>query len=165
MTIPSNWRGTPQVHHVAGGFSVVHTWAAAVNAITGDWSEVDIRASAFTSRVDVLALIQAAGLTESDLAARGILKSVAFVNLNATGGDNLQISEWAHAVVGTNGAPTPSTAYLTAQAGGPVVGVELVWPTQAEQYRFQVRGVPPGLAPITASAQAVITFDVPTVDR
>ncbi len=163
MTIPSNWRGFQQVHQVAGGFRVVHTWAAAVNPITEDWSELDIRVSAFTARADVLALIHAAGLTEPDLQQRGILKSVSLVNLNASGGDDLQISEWAHAQVGTNAAPNPSTAYLTAQAGGPVIGAELAWPTQAEQYRFQARAVNAG--PVTASAQAVIVFDVPTADR
>lgn len=165
MAIPSNWRGFQQFHQVAGGFRVVHTWAAAVNPITANWSEVDIRDAVFTSRTDVLALIHAAGLTEADMQQRGILKSVSFVNLNASDGDDLRISEWAHAAIGTNGAPDPSTAYLTAQAGGPVIGAELVWATQAEQYRFQVRAVPPGLAPVTASAQAVIVFDVPTAGR
>ena len=165
MTIPSNWRGFQQVHQVAGGFRVVQTWAAAVNPITANWSEIDIRVSAFAARADVLALIHAAGLTEPDLQQRGILKSVSFVNLNAADGDDLRISEWAHAAVGTNAAPDPSTAYLTAQAGGPVIGVELVWPTQTEQYRFQVRAANDGMIPVTASAQAVIVFDVPTADR
>ncbi len=163
MAIPSNWRGFQQVHMVPGGFRVVHTWAAASNPITEDWSELDIRAGAFTSRADVQALLAAAGLDAGDLGDRGILKLVSLVNLNASGGDDLQISEWAHAQVGTDAAPNPSTAYLTAQAGGPVIGAELAWPTQTEQHRFQVRAVNAG--PVTASAQAVIVFDVPTADR
>lgn len=165
MTIPSNWRGFQQVHQVAGGFRVVHTWAAATNPITANWSEVDIRDGAFTSRADVQALLAAAGLDAGDLGDRGILKSVSLVNMNASGGDDLLISEWAHAQVGTTAAPDPSVAYLTAQAGGPVVGVDLAWPTQAEQYRFQVRANNAGIIPVTASAQAVIVFDVPTADR
>lgn len=164
MTIPSNWRGFNQVHQVAGGFRVVHTWAEATNPITGLWAEFDIRVSAFTSRADVLALIHAAGLTEADLQQRGILKSVSLVNMEPSDGYDIQISEWAHAVVGTTGAPTPSTAYLTAEAGGPIIGADLAWPTQTEQYRFQVRALASDGTKL-AAAQAVIVFDVPTADR
>lgn len=160
MAVPGSWRGFQQFHQVAGGFRVVHTWA---ETITNKWSEFDIRVSAFTARTDVLALIHAAGLTEPDLQQRGILKSVTLVNMDATGGDDVLISEWAHGVVGTSSDPDPAYAYLTAQAGGPVIGVDLVWPTQADQYRFQVRAN--SVAPTTASAQAVIFFDVPTANR
>ena len=164
MTIPSDWRGFPQTHQVAGGFRVVHTWDASVNPITQNWSELDIRAGAFTSRTDVAALLAAAGLTAQDLGDRGILKSVSFVNMEASGGGYaLRVSEWAHGQVGTTSDPDPTTAYLTAQAGGPVIGVDLAWATQAEQYRFQVRAYAAGAA--AAGAQAVIVFDVPTANR
>lgn len=165
MTIPSTWRGFSQVHQVAGGFRVVQTWAAASNPIGANWIEIDIRDGAFTSRADVQALLMAAGLDAGDLVDRGVLKSVSFVNMNASDGEDLQISEWAHSVVGTANPPSPSVAYLTAQAGGPVVGVELAWPTQTEQYRFQVRTDHAGIIEATSAAQAVITFDVPTADR
>lgn len=164
MTIPSNWRGFQQVHQVAGGFRVVHTWAEASNPVTGLWQEFDIRDGAFTSRADVQALLAAAGLDAGDLGDRGILKLVSLVNMEPSDGYDLQISEWAHAQVGTTNAPDPSVAYLTAQAAGPVIGAELAWPTQAEQYRFQVRADASDGSKL-AAAQAVIVFDVPTADR
>lgn len=142
MTIASTWRGNPYAEG-AGAFFLLYN-----QTLTTDWANiVDIRAMA--GRSDVLALVQAQGLTGADVATRAVIKRVLVQNM---GSAEAYLSTLATAGVAT--PPAPTDAYLIVQADGG--GVTLDFPTRMEQLKVQARA-----SAGTCAANVIVWFDVP----
>lgn len=141
MTVSANWRGNPLGEGYAA-FVVDRTVD-----LTDAWANV-VGIRAWSGDADVVAQVTAQGLTANDVAERAVVKRVIFQNL--TTASDAQVSRAA----GAGTPPSPSNAYLTAQADGG--GVTLDSPTRLELVNVQAK-----LTTGTGTANVIVWFDVP----
>ena len=143
MAIPAGWRSNREP---LGAFSVL----IRDTAVTTDWVEVDVRAGVFLTRADVVAQLDANGLTSTGASDTAVLRSVAVQCTDAANAAQVSVN----ATPGGAAAPTPADAFSVAMANGGAASRE--FHTRMEQTTFQYRA-----AAATTDVNIEVRFDVP----